>query len=272
MKDKMELLWDSIVNYSKKNGFSIYYSMDVDIVISFEWDKRMGGAAKFLKNARDSGIKSIVLSIKRFEDEDMDCSTVDCKKYQNKIAEIDIMYIYNDVGYKYHEEADWFSELNTFSIDDLLEENDEKKILPLTREVNEKSVDSLVQDMIQYFNYDPADNINDDLDGHMKSFWMYKGINFDFPIEQDLKLKIDKVNREARRKIENNRKSEERQRLLKLIPAIINENLSNSEGIITREQLKSYLSEKGVKVQNSVNIDYMYNSLLKELRIQNKKY
>ncbi|MEM4834712.1 MAG: hypothetical protein QXS49_01370 [Ferroplasma sp.] len=101
---------------------------------------------------------------------------------------------------------------------------------------------------------------------------MYKGINFDFPIEQDLKLKIDKVNREARRKIENNRKSEERQRLLKLIPAIINENLSNSEGIITREQLKSYLSEKGIKVQNSANIDYMYNSLLKELRIQNKKY
>ena len=56
------------------------------------------------------------------------------------------------------------------------------------------------------------------------------------------------------------------------ISAIINENLSNSEGIITREQLKSYLSEKGVKVQNSANIDYMYNSLLKELRIQNKKY
>ncbi len=272
MKDKMELLWNSIVNYSKKNGFSIYYSTDVDIVISFEWDKRMGGAAKFLKNAKDSGIKSIVLSIKRFEDEDMDCSTIDCNKYRNKIAELDIMYIFNDVGYKYHDEADWFSELNTFTIDDLLDENDEKKILPLTREVSEKSIDSLVQDMLQYLNNEFSDGTNSDIEGNMKTFWLYKGINFDFPVENDLKLKIDKVNHEVRKKIDNNKKSEERGKLLKLIPAVIDDTIGNENGIITREELKNYLVDKGIKVQNSKNIDYMYNQLLKQLRVQNKKY
>jgi hypothetical protein len=272
MKDKMEALWGSIINYSKKNGFSIYYSTDVDIVISFEWDKHMGGALKFLENTKNSGIKSIVLSIKNFEDEDMDCSMIDCKKYKNKIAEIDIMYIFNDVGYKYHEEADWFAELNTFTIDDLLEDNDEKKILPLMREVNEKSVDSLIQDMIQYFGSDLADYPGDDMEGNIRSFWLYKGINFDFPIDQDLKLKIDKVNKEVRRKMENNRKSEEKQKLLKLIPTVLKEKIENTNGIISREQLKNYLSDKGIKVQNTANIDYMYNQLLKEIKIQNRKY
>jgi hypothetical protein len=272
MKDKMELLWSKIVNYSKKNGFSIYYSTDVDIVISFEWDKRIGGAAKFLKNAKDSSIKSIVLSIKRFEDEDMDCSTIDCKKYRNKIAEIDIMYIFNDVGYKYHDEADWFSELNTFSIDDLLEDNDEKKILPLTREVNEKSIDSLVQDMLQYFNNEISESANYDIDGNMKTFWLYKGINFDFPVENDLKLKIDQVNHEVRRKLDNNRKSEEKMKLLKLIPAVISDISGKENELISREELKNYLSDKGIKVQNPKNIDYMHKQLLKQLKVQNKKY
>ncbi|WP_337861130.1 hypothetical protein [Ferroplasma sp.] len=272
MKDKMELLWGNITNYSKKNGFSIYYSTDVDIVISFEWDKRMGSATKFLKNARNNGIKSIVLSIKRFEDEDMDCSTINCKKYTNKISEIDIMYINNDVGYKYHEEAEWFTELNTFSLDDLLEDNDEKKILPLTREVNEKSIDTLVQDMLQYFKNNISENINGDMDIDMRNFWMNKGVNLDFPVDQDLKLKIDKVNREVRRKLDNNKQSEEREKLLKLIPSVINETLRDKDGIITRDQLKSYLLSHGIKIQNSHNIDYMYNQLLKELRIKNKKY
>ncbi|WMT51159.1 MAG: hypothetical protein RE471_09295 [Ferroplasma sp.] len=272
MKDKMELLWDSIVKYSKRNDISIYYSTDVDIVISFEWDKRMGGAAKFLRNAEESGIKSIVISIKRFEDEDMDCSSIDCKKYRGKIAEIDIMYISNDVGYKYHEEADWFSELNTFNIDDLLEENDDKKVLPLTREVNEKSIDSLIQDMLQYFDNEVMDLENGEIDSNIKNFWMDKGINFDFPIDQELKLKIDRVNREARKKIEKNMKSVERQKLMKLIPAVIKEKIGNSNDIISREQLKNYLSDKGITVHTASNIDYMYNQLLKEIKIQNKKY
>jgi hypothetical protein len=272
MKDKMELLWSSIVNYSKKNGFSIYYSTDVDIVISFEWDKRMGGAPKFLQNAKKNGINSIVLSVKRFEDEDLDCSSVNCKKYADKIAEIDIMYINNDIGYKYHEEADWFSELNTFNLDDLLEDDEEKKILPLTREVNEKSVDSLVQEMLQYIKNDILDNTGEDIDSDIRNFWMNKGINLDFPIDQDLKIKIDKVNRKARRKLDNNKQSEEREKLLKLIPSVISETRRNDDGIITRDQLKNYLLAQGIKVQNSVNIDYMYNQLLKELRIKNNKY
>ncbi|MCL4453397.1 hypothetical protein [Ferroplasma sp.] len=272
MKDKMELLWDSIVKYSKRNEISIYYSTDVDIVISFEWDKRMGGAAKFLKNAGESGIKSIVISIKRFEDEDMDCSSIDCKKYRGKIAEIDIMYISNDVGYKYHEEADWFAELNTFNIDDLLEENDEKKVLPLTREVNEKSIDSLIQDMLQYFDSEVVDLESDEIDSNMNNFWMDKGINFDFPVDQELKLKIDRVNREARKKIEKNMKSVERQNLVKLIPTVIKEKIGDTTDMISREQLKNYLSDKGITVHTASNIDYMYNQLLKEIKIQNKKY
>jgi hypothetical protein len=272
MKDKMELLWDSIVKYSRRNEISIYYSTDVDIVISFEWDKRMGGAAKFLKNAWESGIKSIVISIKRFEDEDMDCSSIDCKKYRGKIAEIDIMYISNDVGYKYHEEADWFSELNTFNIDDLLEESDEKKVLPLTREVNEKSMDLLIQDMLQYFDSEVMDPDADEIDNNMRNFWMDKGINFDFPIDTELKMKIDRVNREARKKIEKNMKSVERQNLMKLIPTVIKEKIGNTNDMISKEQLKSYLSDKGITVHIASNIDYMYNQLLKEIKIQNKKY
>jgi hypothetical protein len=272
MKDKMELLWNSIVRYSRRNEISIYYSTDVDIVISFEWDKRMGGASKFLKNAKDNGIESIVISIKRFEDEDMDCSSIDCKKYQNKIAELDIMYIANDVGYKYHEEADWFSELNTFNIDDLLDENEEKKVLPLTREVNEKSIDSLIQDMLQYLDNESFDYGEDEIETGIKGFWMDKGINFDFPIEQELKMKIDRVNREARKKIDKSVKSEERKKLLKLIPGVIKDKIGNTGDMISRDQLKSYLSDKGITVNIASNIDYMYNQILKEIEIQNRKY
>ena len=272
MKDKMELLWNSIVKYSRQNELSIYYSTDVDIVISFEWDKRMGGAAKFLKNAIDNGIKSIVLSIKRFEDEDMDCSSIDCKKYRNRIAELDIMYISNDVGYKFHEEADWFSELNTFNIDDLLDDNDEKKVLPLTREVNEKSIDSLIHDMLQYFDNEVIDYEGEEIDNYIRNFWMDKGINFDFPLDSELKMKIDKVNREAKKKIDKNMKSVERQNLIKLIPSVIKEKIGNTNNVISRDQLKNYLSDKGITVHTASNIDYMYNQLLKEIKIQNKKY
>ncbi len=270
MKDKMDLLWDRAMNYSRKDSFFIYYSTDVDIVINFEWDKRMGGISKFLKHARNNGVKSVVMSIKRFEDEDIDCTSVDCKKYYSRIAEIDVMYILNDVGYKFHEEAEWFTELNTYTLTDLLDESDEKKVLPLNREISEKSVDKLAKDMIQYFN-NGQEQIGEDFDSSIKGFWLYKGINLELPVDSETKYKIDKVNARARKMLHDEQITEEKRGLQKLIPSIINDFKRMKYYNPAREQLVSYLSENNIKVQNKVNITYIYRQLLKELKVQGKK-
>ncbi|MEM0139224.1 MAG: hypothetical protein QXZ44_01220 [Ferroplasma sp.] len=271
MKDKMEMLWDSAVKYSKRKGFFIYYSTDVDIVINFEWDKRMGGISKFLKHAESNNVKSIVISVKRFEDEDIDCSEIDCKKYYNKIAELDLMYILNDVGYKFHEEAGWFTELNSYSLADFFDESDDKKVLPLTREINEKSVERLAKDMIQYFDNETPNSYGKDLDNNIKNFWLYKGINLEFPVEADIKAKIEKVNARARKIMDEEQISEERHRLVKLIPSISSHFISGNHYNPTKEQLSSYLSDNNIKIQNKSNLTFIYRQLIKELKAQSKK-
>lgn len=274
MKDEMDILWDNIVNYAKSNSFNIYYSMDIDIVISFEWDKRMGNVKEFLKGARNNKINSVVLSIKRFEDEDIDCNYFNCKKFSNRIAEIDLIYIMNDVGYKYHEEAKWFTEVNTLTIDDLLGDYDDKKILPLTKEINEKSVDSLSDDMIRYIN-EEFSNIPDNIDDAIKSFWLYKGINLDFSIENDIKNKMDMVNKKAKKIIDNEKQNDEKNKLYKLIPEIISGLIKRNKYDVNMEDIKNYLAENGIKIKYKSNLNLMYNQLikdLKDLKIKNDKY
>jgi len=272
MKDEMDILWDNIVNYTKSNSFNVYYSMDIDIIISFEWDKHMGNVKEFLKNARNNKINSLILSIKRFEDEDIDCSYIDCKKFSNRIAEIDLMYIMNDVGYKYHEEAKWFTEINTLNMDDLLDNYDDKKILPLTKEINEKSVDSLSDDMIKYINEEFSNMLDSNIDDAIKNFWLYKGINLDFNIESDIKTKIDNVNKKARKILENEKQNDEKNKLYKLIPEFISELIKKDKYDITTDDIKSYLNDKNIKIKYKTNLNLMYNQIIKELKIKNNKY
>ena len=272
MKDEMDKSLDNIVNYAKSNGFNIYYSMDIDIVINFEWDKRMGNVKEFLKNARNNKINSLVLSIKRFEDEDIDYSYINYKKFINKIAEIDLMYIMNDVGYKYHEEAKWFTEINTLTIDDLLGDYNDKKILPLTKEINEKSIDALSDDMVKYINEEFLDIPNSDINEIIRRFWLYKGINLDFAIETDIKNKIDAVNKNVKDIIKNEKQNDEKNKLYKLMPSIISDFAKIKKDDINMDYIKKYLADNNIKIKYKQNINFIYNELTRELKIKNDKY
>ncbi len=267
----MDLLMDNIVNYSKKLNLNVYYSTDVDIVISFEWDKRMGTWKDFLNNSRLNGTKSIILSIKKFEDEDVDVEASSSKKFFNKIAEIDIMYIMNDIGYKYHEEAGWYNEINSYNFDDLFDEMEDKKILSLNKEVNEKSIETLSQEMIKFLDEETSGFQHSNIDEYIKSFWLYKGINLDFGTENEIKIKIDKVNKKVKKYIEMEDHKRERERLYKIIPDFISVIAKKPQHSITLEDLKSYLSQNNVKVKYKSNINSLYNQILKKIKLKNDK-
>ncbi|MEM0133424.1 hypothetical protein [Acidiplasma sp.] len=271
MKDEMDSLLANVLNYSKKMKLNVYYSIDVDIVISFEWDKRMGNWKNFLDTCRANNVHSIVLSVKRFQDEDIDLEYTQEKKLFNKIAELDIMYIVNDVGYKYHEEAPEFTELNTFSLDDLLEDTDEKKVLPLNKEVNEKSVDTLTQEMLKYINDDLNGYAHYNMDDAIKSFWQYKGINLDFWVEPEIKNKIDKVNKNVKKVIEKEDSKKERQKLYNMIPDLLEKLFEKNKSNITLDDVKDYLAEQNVKVKYKINITSLYRQVLKAVKLNNGK-
>ncbi|WP_153274134.1 hypothetical protein [Picrophilus oshimae] len=267
-KDELEIMVSELKKFCKRNSINIFYSIDTDIIMSFEWDKNQGSWKKFMSTAISNNVKSIVVSIKKLSDEGISFSSR-YSKFYNKISEVDIIYVLNDVGYKYHEEAKWFTEINNDMLMDDFDMDDEKKIVQIVKEVNDESVQSLVEQII---NYAKNDYENTDINDILRSFWLSKGINFDFPLDDEIKSKIDEVNSIARSYLENEEYSSERARALEQVPEFLKWIIMHKVEKISMDDVRAFLEEKSIKIKYRPNMEVIFREAEKLINIKNGKY
>ncbi len=267
-KDELEILVSELKKFCRKNSINIFYSIDTDIIMSFEWDKNQGSWKKFMATAISNNIKSIVVSIKKLSDEGISFSSR-YSRFYNRISEVDIIYILNDVGYKYHEEAKWFTEINNDMLMDDFDMDDEKKIVQIVKEVNDESVQSLVEQII---NYAKNDYENNDINDILRGFWLSKGINFDFPLDEDIKSKIDEVNSIARSYLENEEYSNEKAKALEQVPEFLKWLIEHKIEKISMDDVRAFLDEKSIKIKYRPNMEIIYREAEKLININNGKY
>lgn len=267
-KDELEIMVSELKKFCKRNSINIFYSIDTDIIMSFEWDKNQGSWKKFMSTAISNNVKSIVVSIKKLSDEGISFSSR-YSKFYNKISEVDIIYVLNDVGYKYHEESKWFTEINNDMLMDDFDMDDEKKIVQIVKEVNDESVQSLVEQII---NYAKNDYENTDINDILRSFWLSKGINFDFPLDDEIKSKIDEVNSIARSYLENEEYSSERARALEQVPEFLKWIIMHKVEKISMDDVRAFLEEKSIKIKYRPNMEVIFREAEKLINIKNGKY
>jgi hypothetical protein len=248
----LEKLKENILNVCK-DKFDIFYSEPVDerenyIVWKGEDFK------EYLSLAEKLNIKMIYFFESIINNEED-------SKYNGKIGQIEIGFLYNGIFHTFIEIADWLEEF-----EELKEEKTEKQIL-------EKSEEELANEIIEsiYKDYKEPLDVNENIiDNELIRIWEEKDLLQSYRTEPTIKMKLQKVSHIVHKHFSDIARKKEGE----ILPPLIDECVvwCKKQGLtkIIKSNLKVFLSDKNIDL-TSIGKEELYFKVNNELKKKNKR-
>jgi len=211
---------------------------------------------EFLKFGEKHGVKIIYFFVVRIEEDDIEHA-----EHKGEIGYIEVGYFIGDIYHAFIKSAEWF----TPSEEEEIEEGGEN-----IKEIEEKTVEELSQEMIKYCKEEFPEVFEDvkNIRNMQESFWLEMGIENIYGLDPKLRLKIGKVNEKVEREILEEKKKKEQEILPKLVEECVEWARELGLNKVTKTNIHAFLDEKGISLTSpsKESLFVRVNNLLKTKR------
>jgi len=242
-----------ILNFCS-NRFAVFW-LDEPITDTYEsyliWGNR--SFKDFLEVAEKLNVKLIYLCTIRGEEN---------TEHSGEIGYIELSFLHNGVFHVFEKMTDWFEKSLYEEV-----ENFEPETEKINKEILEKSVDELTNEMISFIEEKFNKNLNEIvkyLDDVQQQFWLEKGVE-KYPLNPNLKIKLDKVNEKTERYFMNKIREREEELLPKLVQECVTWCKEHQLKWLTKEVLKQFLAEKNIHL-TPLGTDKLHSQVNNKLR------
>jgi hypothetical protein len=293
MTETLDTKSKQLIESLKKEGFNIFFAkntLDSDSATEVFWDENED-AKHFFEIAKKEGVKTIVAEVKVLEKDMINLDSEDeeslnpevlkqlktelsrLSKYAGKVGSYKFSWIKDGTKYSFMEVTEWFEEFASIikRLSAPLRQTGftgsrfEQEEIP--KELKEKSEEDLAEEMIDFIKEQLPTPDRLGFYRVKEFFWSKKGVVNRFSISPEIKFKMEKVEMNAQKRIEEAQMEEEKEKLPDLIDSCIDWCKDNGLRKVTKTNVKAFLAEKETTLtRNSEDILYQrVNFKLKDL-------
>ena len=248
--NKLENLKEKFLK-SCQGKFDIFYSgpiSDKENCIEFGGDK----IEDYLQFAEKLGIKVIYFFEAVADDEES-------PEHNGEIGQLEVGFLYNNIFHVFTETADWFVK----DLEDI-DENEEEKT---PKEILDKTIDELSNEMIQFLQKEFKDitEIYKNLRQVKSQFWLDKGVGDTWGLDPKTRIKIDKIEYKVEKYFLDSMRKKEEGILPKLIENCVEWCKNQGLTKLTKTNINYFLNENDITL-TPIGNDTLYFKVNYELK------
>jgi hypothetical protein len=284
MTENLDTKSKQLIDSLKKEGFNVFFAkntIDSDNVTEVFWDENED-SKNFFEIAKKEDVKTIIAVVKVLEKDMLNLDSEDdesinqqilqqlkeeiskVSKYAGKVGFYKFSWMKDGTKYSLMEAAEWFEEFTSMVkrlsapirrggfVSSRFEQQEE-----IPKELQEKSEEDLAEEMIDFIKEQLPTPDRIGFYRVKEFFWSKKGVVNRFSISPEIKFKMEKVEMNAQKRIEEAQMEEEKEKLPDLIDACIDWCKDNGLKKVTKTNVKAFLAEKETTLtRNSEDILY----------------